>query len=418
MRNFYELHDTRFLNIQRYLAEWINKLDILTLNKEFNKLKLQSLGSLSQNLWKNFNIDRDEKNQVVKDKNYMDSPQGLQAYAASFLLPNIERVFSLLIKEENISALKNYFLNAKEEFVIVDFGAGPLSATIGFICVLEFLFMTNPNLIAPKKIKVLAIERSEKIFQYGFDLLQKSLLHNDLFTIERITSTEKVITNIDIALCVNIFNEIPAKHRLVNLANLYSKLNFNGTILIVEPGQEVHAKALGTLRNDFLKNAQDCEIISPCSHKNTCPLSTATSRTDWCWFRHGWNPPEALIEIEKFSKIDHHFLNFSYLFFVKSNIKINESFYSRVVSDKLQVHLEKKSVQDYFKNNLIQGDMAEFLYAAENKHLSKVLLCTDEENALKSTVFHENDEQEFKRGMRYVNRNSLKFIFNERNDEN
>ncbi len=413
MRNFYEVKGQFFLNIDSYIQEWVKKIDIISPDQEFNKLKLQSLGSLSQNLWKNFNADRDEKSQVIKDKHYMESSSGLQAYSASFLLPNIERVFSLLVKDENIFAIRNFLLQKKEELVIVDFGCGPLSATVGFLCVLEYLLTTNPDLVAPKKIKVLAIERSEKIFQYGFDLLKKSIFNKDSIIIERFSSTEKVSENIDIALCVNIFNEIPIKHRLVNLVNLYNKLTINGAVLIIEPGQEIHAKALGSLRNEFLAKAEQCEIISPCSHKNNCPLSTETSRSDWCWFRHGWNQPAALKEIDKYSKIDHHFLNFSYLFFMKSKVKTHEPFYARVVSDKLNVGLQKKSVMDYFKNNLLQGDIEALEYAAEHKNLLKVLMCT-EDGTLKSTFFDEMDEEEFKRGMRFIRENSLKFIFNER----
>ena len=393
------------------MEEWTKKLDILTNDGEYNKLKLQSLGSLSQNLWANFNANRDEKSQVVKDKHYMET--GLRPYSASFLLPNIERVFALLIRDENSIALKNILIQPKDEIVLADFGAGPLSATIGFLCALEYLLKTNSELFAPKKIKVFAIERSEKIFQYGLELLQKSLFDKDNFSIERITSTEKLSSNIDAALCVNIFNEIPFKHRLVNLNNLYSKLNTNGVLLVLEPGQEIHAKSLGQLRDNFIETAEDCEIISPCAHKNACPLSATTARTDWCWFRHGWNQPEALKEIEKFSKIDHHFLNFSYVLFAKSKIKFTQPFFARVVSDKLNVHLLKKSVLDYFKNNMDHGDMEEFLSSAENESFLKVLLCTDE-GTLKSTLFNEADEEDFKRGMRMVRKHSLKFVFNER----
>jgi len=412
MRNFYELEGAFFLNIKAYISEWSNKLGIIEKNGDYNKLKLQSLGSLSHNLWENFNADRDEKSQVVKDKHYMET--NLQAYTASFLLPNIERVFALLIKDENSTAIKNVFLHEREEFVIADFGAGPLSASVGFLCALEFLLNSHRELFAPKKIIILAIERSEKIFHYGLELLQKSLFAKENITIERVTSTEKLTKNIDIALCANVFNEIPLKHRLGNLNNLYEKLNLNGAVLILEPGQEIHAKALGKLRDDFLEKAENCEIISPCAHKSKCPLSSESTRSDWCWFRHGWNQPEALKEIEKFSKIDHHFLNFSYLFFVKNKIKINEPFYARVVSDKLNVQANKKAVLDYFKNNMEQGEAEEFVYSAEHKHLLKVLLCT-EDGVLKSTLFDEMDEEEFKRGMRFIRKSSLRFIFNERN---
>ncbi|MES2614101.1 MAG: small ribosomal subunit Rsm22 family protein [Bdellovibrionota bacterium] len=414
MKNFYELRDDYYLDIKAYLDEWEKKLNVRSKDGKFDKHNLQSLGSFSKNLWENFNINRNEKDKILSDKHYMDSANGIRAYCASFLLPNIERVFALLVKNENSIALKNIFLNEKEELVIADFGAGPLSATVGFICALKFLFDTNPEIFPPKKIKIFAIERSEKIFQFGFDLLQKSLLNADNIVVTRLTSTEKIPVNIDIALCANIFNEIPEKHRLSNLVNLYSKLNLNGAVLIIEPGQEIHAKSLGNLRNSFLAGAEDCQIISPCSHKNLCPLSGTSTRKDWCWFKIGWNPPEALKEIEKFSKIDHHFLNFSYLFFVKSQIKVNEPFYARIVSDKLNVDFAKKSALDYFMHNIVQGDKEDFIYAAEHKKLFKMLLCT-EDGSLKSTLFSEDGETELNRGMRFARKTALEFLFDERN---
>ena len=344
----------------------------------------------------------------------MDSASGLQAYLASFLLPNIERIFALLLRDENMMALQNLFFQDKDELVIADFGSGPLSATVGFLSAIEYLFQVQQRLAMPKKIKIFAIERSEKIFLAGKELLEKAILQKDFFQIERITSVEKLPSNIDIALAANVFNEIPVKHRLFNMNNLFAKLNLNGLFLIVEPGQEVHSNALGQLRDQFLENAEFCEIISPCSHKNACPLSSSSHRTDWCWFRHGWQPPEALKEVEKFSKIDHHFLNFSYLFLAKSQTKAFEPYYARVVSDKLTVHLEKKNVLDYFRNNIEEGDEAEFLSWADGILAQKVLICAND-GLLKSTLFEELDVEEFKRGRKLSGKNNLKFIFKERN---
>lgn len=414
MRNFYELNSEFLIDPKIYLEEWTKKLDILSPVGEFSKPKVQSLGSLTQNLWSQFNTGRDEVNPLIKNKNYMESASDIRAYSASFLLPNIERVFSLLIKDENSTCLKNHFLTEKEELVIADFGSGPLSASVGFMCVLEYLLQMSTELYPPKKIKIFAIERSEKIYQYGLELLQKSLLNKIPVIIERITSPEKIPDNIHIALCANIFNEIPVKHRLGNLNILYSKMNLNGAILIVEPGQEIHAKALGKLRDDFLLTAEQCEIISPCAHQKPCPLSNATTRADWCWFRMGWNPPEALKEIEKYSKIDHHFLNFSYLFLTKTHSRVSEPYFARIVSDKLNVNLTKKAALDYFLHNMEQGEKEELLYSAEHGNLLKVLLCS-QDGSLKSSLFDEMDEERFKRGMRYIQKNAFKMIFSERN---
>ena len=413
MRNFYELDGHVFFDIKTYMQEWAKKCELASPNAAFHKTKLQSLGSMSQNLWTLFNGERNKETSAVKDKHYMETSQGLQAYLASFLLPNIERVFALLVKDENSISLKNLCAQQSEEFVIADFGSGPLSATVGLFCALEYLASTDDSFELPIKFKVYAIERSEKIFKQGLDLISKSFFNNNV-VIERITSTEKLPEKIDAALCVNIFNEIPIKHRLGNLNKIVEKLSVNGTALILEPAQEVHSKNLGKLRDEFLKlKGDECQIISPCAHKNQCPLASSLVRTDWCWFRHGWNPPELLKEIEKFSKIDHHYLNFSYIYLTKNVVKTNESFYARVVSEKLQTDLSKQTTLNYFKHNIDQGEEEEFSNFAEQGDFVKLLLCA-QDGELKSTLLKTTDENEYKKGMRFIKQSSLNFIFKER----
>lgn len=373
MRNFYQINGKYYINTKAYLDRLAHKLDIYSKDNELNKQKLQSLASLTQNLWKSFNEDRDTEKQVVKDKHYMDTPAGLRAYASSFLLPNIERIFSLLTADENIFTLKNLLLNPQEELVLADFGAGPLSATTGFLCALEYVLETFPQLCTPKKIKIYAIERSEKIYQYGLDLLNSSLLKPVEVSIERLTSIEKMPSYINISIAANVFNEIPLKHRLGNIQNLHEKLTNNGILLVLEPGQSMHAKALGTLRDEFLLNAQDVEIVSPCAHKKKCPLSATSTRSDWCWSRHHWQPPYILNEIDKFSKIDHHELNYSYVFFVKTKIKMVKPYFARIVSDKLE-NKAPQSISEFKVKYLLctnEGKIEPALYKFPEEALHK-----------------------------------------------
>jgi len=318
MRNFYEVEGKYFLNLSKYMDEWENYLGIYSKDGHEKKGYAQSLASHVQTLWNHFNQDRDKL-----DKHYMDSALGLQSYVSSFLLPNIERVFSTLVKDENIFAIESFFVKENEEIIITDFGCGPLSGTVGVISLLEYIFSKNSNLIAPKKLFIYAIDRSEKIVEFGAKFIKNSSFPETQITIERLSSSEKLIKQSHIVLCINIFNEIPEKHRIKTLKSLFSKTENGGVMLIMEPGQELHAKALGNLRDEFIDSAEDCEIISPCAHKKSCPLSSKSTRKDWCWFRHAWNPPKTLSLIDKFSKVDHYELNFSYLFIQKNKVFFN-----------------------------------------------------------------------------------------------
>ncbi len=397
MRNFYEVEGKIFLNISKYMEEWENYLGLFEKNGSEKKNVTQSIASHVQNLWNQFNQDRSKL-----DKHYMESPGGLQAYISSFLLPNIERVFSTLVRDDNVFAVESLFLKETKELVITDYGSGPLSGTVGIITLLEYIFARKPHLFVPELIHIYAIDRSEKIVDFGAKLITKSLFANAKLTIERITSPEKMQKNSDIVLGVNVFNEIPGKHRLKTLNTLYAKINTGGLLLIMEPGQEEHAKALGTLRDDFLNSNPQCQIVSPCAHKKSCPLASATARKDWCWFRHAWNTPKAITLIDKFSKLDHYELNFSYLFIQKNSVTSAEPIFARCVSDEFAIGgKEKKAQMEYFKNNLVSGEKDEFLKMLDYEAgLNKILLCTKDGNLESAFVIADPSQKEYRRGRR------------------
>jgi ribosomal protein RSM22 (predicted rRNA methylase) len=412
MRNFYEVEGKYFLNLSKYMDEWENYIGIYAKDGSEKKGAAQSLASHVQKLWNHFNQERDKL-----DKHYMESAIGLQSYVSSFLLPNIERVFSTLVKDENIFAIESLFTQEKEEVIIADFGCGPLSGSVGILSLLEYIFSKNHNLIVPKKILIYAIDRSEKIVEFGSKFIKRSGFPDTQVSIERLTSSEKIVKLPHIVLCINIFNEIPEKHRLKTLKSLYSKTQEGGVVLIMEPGQEEHSKALGSLRDDFVETAEDCEIISPCAHKKACPLSARSIRKDWCWFRHAWNPPKTLSLIDKFSKVDHHELNFSYIFLQKNKVRSAEKYFARCVSDEFAIDIKGNKAQlNYFENNLISGEKNEFLeMASYDGGINKILLCTNSGDLESAFVIADPDQKEYRRGRRIKEDSELYMRAKERN---
>lgn len=380
MNNFYTLSENHIFNATKYLLEWKKQIGIDFSDEEVVKKKVQSLSSHVKNLWINFNENRTELK-----KDYMDTNQGIQAYLASFLLSNIERAFGVLTSDENLNVLEYLLWQEQDEIVIADFGAGPLSASVGFLATVEHMLSKNRNLTTPKKITIYAIDRSEKMVDMGAKLLQKSLTQHDLVSVQFVTSPLKIEKKIDIALCSNIFNEIPEKHRLKTLLSIYERLNDTGILLILEPAQDVHSKALGTLRDSLIESKQDCYVISPCSHKKACPMSSKTTRSDWCWFRHFWKPPTEQSWIDKLTRIDHVVLNYSYVFFRKSlALGLEEEFYARVVSNP-------------FKLN-------------QDSSLDKILLCT-EDGVIDSILIDTSLEKSpYHRGNRIMSKDEIDLI--------
>lgn len=412
MRNFYEVEGKLFLDIAKYVEEWENYLGIYDDNGGEKKSVAQSIASHVQNLWTQFNQDRSKF-----DKHYMESPGGLQAYISSFLLPNIERVFSILVRDENIFALESLFLKKRDELVITDYGSGPLSGSLGIITLLEYIFAKKNYLCVPDKIHIYAIDRSEKIVEFGAKLLKRAQINPENLVVERISSPEKMVKNADIILGINVFNEIPLKHRAKTLNSLYSKLNNGGVVLLMEPGQEEHAKSLGLLRDDFLSAHSDGQIVSPCAHSKPCPLSSNSSRKDWCWFRHAWNTPKAIALIDKFSKLDHYELNFSYLLIQKNTVQSAENFFARCVSDEFAIEGKANKAQiEYFKNNLVSGEKEEFLKMMDyDGGLNKILLCTNEGQLESAFVIADPSQKEYRRGRRVKSDTELYMRAKERN---
>lgn len=367
MSHFYETPGTHIFNPNLYLDHWKKHIG-LDITEELDlKKKRQSLASHVKNLWVNFN-----ENRMDLKKDYMDTRQGIQAYLASFLLSNVERIFHVLMQSENVQLLEMLLQKHAEELVVADFGAGPLSATVGLLAAIEHLADQNPNLRVPQKVTVYAIDRSEKMVETGTKLIQSSLLNPSRFSVNYVTSPLKIQQKAHIALCANIFNEIPEKHRLKTLASLYDQLENSALLLILEPAQEIHSKALGALRDDLIQSKNDCAIVSPCTHRKPCPMSNRTNRSDWCWFRHFWKPPLEQSHIDKLTGIDHVVLNYSYVFFQKDvSNEFRSEAYARVVSNPFKVNTESD--------------------------LNKILLCS-KDGKIESILVEEDEAKSYQRG--------------------
>ena len=339
--------------------------------EDFNSMDLDKKRSESdrlrekiKSLWKSFNEDRDEFT-----KKYSDEKKFVSAYISSFYMPNIQRTFAILTNRQNTHLLPN-ICKGQNELVILDFGAGPLSATMGFLIALDFAGID----LTGKKIKVMSVERSSNMVSAGYELLKAAFGKLDIEH-NNYSSPLKVPEKADIILCANVFNEVPEKHRLTTLKSLIDVQK--GSLLIMEPGQDVHSRALGSLRNELLKDQfGKLKILSPCLHTLECPLSAQSERTDWCWFKNTWYVPEAVAFIDKITGIDHRQLNYSYLFFNKTEPKPAQKGW-KVISDIiLPVGPNNRSrFENWMRNNIVEGN-AKCLFHVPNANVGKVLLCS------------------------------------------
>ena len=371
----------------------------------------QRAGAQVQNLWHAFNEGR-----ATLDKHYMDNRASLDAYLASFLLPNCERVFTVLTSSQGQAKLLQILQNRTTPLRVLDFGCGPLSATAGFLAACEYT-LEKANIKKAPLFEICGVERSEKAFTAGRALIDRALTHPESVTFELKTSIEKAAGEFDVILCANVFNELPEKHRQSTAQKVAQKLVPGGLLLMLEPGQDVHSKALGMLRDNLLETSAPLRVVAPCTHNGPCPLSARSNRPDWCWFQTRWEMPEALAQIDKFSKLDHSELNFSFVLFCKEQATASAAF-ARVVSAPINVtpaapeNFARTAI--YAENNPAPGcDVAllKKLFDAQ-KPLSKIILCT--QNATLESGFTTVDDMEWNRGAILTKEYDLKTRVQER----
>lgn len=327
--------------------------------------QLQSVSDLTRELWGHFNTDR-----TMLDRDYMSDEKMLNAYLASFFLPNIERTRSVATKPRVLDTLKE--VAKLDSLSIIDFGAGPLSASIGFLLAINQVRIHNSaQHSGVLKVHIIAVERSERAVRKGESLLKSSLPDNVDVEITRTTSIPKN-GKYHVILAANVFNEIPEKHRNKTFENLVSTLDSSSVnlALIIEPGQEQHSRNLAGMRDGLLAQStfSDLRVIAPCPHQSPCPLSSATKRNDWCWFKTYFKRPPFLLEIDRRSRIEHSELAFSFLAVSRSPKQSNRMPWGVCVSDEMPVGEEsdKPKRLNYFRNNLLKSLESPPIQALEN----------------------------------------------------
>ncbi|MBN2857521.1 MAG: hypothetical protein JXN63_03885 [Candidatus Delongbacteria bacterium] len=372
MPSFNSFEKYRYFDKNIFFKFWQNtvfgsndpdKLDPLKKRSETDKLR-----DRIKKLWLSFNENREDFR-----RKYSDTKKFINAYISSFYLPNIQRIYSILMQKQNIKEVVSSFENSGEEFVMMDFGAGPMSASFALLLVLDHAGVDMRS----KNIRIITIERSSNMISTGLDMIRAGFPSGPEFLHENFTSPLKAERKCDIILCANVFNEIPEKHRSSNIEDLLSLSK--GLILITEPGQEVHSKALSSLRNQIIENSgHSFSVISPCTHSAKCPLSSESDRQDWCWFSTAWRVPEQAAFIDRITGLDHRQLNYSYLFINSSGSSRSENAY-RVISDIIMPvrRGNRNRFENWMRNNIIEGD-PKCLSRVSDQDTAKMLLCGPE----------------------------------------
>lgn len=205
---------------------------------------------------------------------YMNDKTFLSAYTRYFMWWNLTRLSRLF---SNIDISK---INLHDNDICLDIGAGPLT-------VVTALWLSRPEL---RKIKLVwyCLDLSQSSLSLGENLylsVVAKTVNPELNEIENHWKIVRVKGSFGTAIrqkakfisCANMFNEVfqSESRPLDFLAKKYCNdlekyADKKTSFLIVEPGVPRSARFISLLRDCFIRKG--FQIISPCSHCDTCPM--------------------------------------------------------------------------------------------------------------------------------------------------
>ena len=251
---------------------------------------------------------------------YLDDPVHAAAYLSYFLPVNLSKVQVLLDE-----LLSNNPEIPDHSMAVLDLGCGPGT---GAVALLDWLWHRSPD--RAKTVSVLATDASHASLQdakrlweaycnevgipnAGLRCVEGNLEHplkGDL--------GKQIVRGgpYDLIIMANCLNELfptaidPLVERATVVGQLLPFLAPHGTIMIVEPALRQTARALHQVRNHLLKQNL-CTVYSPCLHEGGCPALDHPD--DWCHEERAWQPPPAIIALDRDVGFIKDALKFSYL---------------------------------------------------------------------------------------------------------
>ncbi|MCL2440437.1 MAG: rRNA methyltransferase [Treponema sp.] len=216
---------------------------------------------------------------------YLTRPNLLSAYLHYFLPWNLYRLCFLL---PSLNIL------LKPDDIVTDIGCGPLTLT-------SALWISRPDL-RNIPLTINCIDRSSPALEAGkkffLNLCESTGDQKNLWKINIIKKEidfRKVSLKNEkpaaLVCVINVFNEVYEKYSHNNTEKLkftaanaaqllYNEALPDASILIVEPGVPQSGKFISFIRSSLLKLGR--ESVSPCTHKEKCPLAGNEKR--WCHF--------------------------------------------------------------------------------------------------------------------------------------
>ncbi len=265
---------------------------------------------------------------------YLSDPEALDAYIASFFMPNAAKTIHCLLQMEGLGIVPG-----GNAINILDLGSGPGTS----ILAASFFFARR---MPDRTVRFAGIERSRPALIKAHELFRRIAPPNH--SLESATAEigpgdlETILKGhrFDIVIAANLINELEGEDAPHGLCEeiLEDHLAADGSLLLIDPALKETARPLMELR-DRLISEGTASVAAPCLHQIACPMLKAGGR-DWCHFYIDWDCPKYLEVLDGIAGMDHKHLKMSYFIFKKgrpheSRVKGHESRKWRVVSSPL-----------------------------------------------------------------------------------
>ena len=210
--------------------------------------------------------------------------QDAKSYALYFLPVNFVKVLRVFAHTQ---------LNAEQPLRILDFGAGPGTATLAA--------QTHFKNIS----QITLVEKSKAMRQVAAELLPAA--------VSILSDIKEVKSSFDLILCANSINELAPDLARRTMQLLSEKLNPGGVLILLEPALFEITRRMMSLR-DYLKDS--LSVIYPCTHCNSCPLLAIEK--EWCHTEIDWQRPLLTRQLDKLLSFNKHKIKTSVFVFKKA----------------------------------------------------------------------------------------------------
>ncbi|MBF0107166.1 MAG: hypothetical protein HQM16_17790 [Deltaproteobacteria bacterium] len=278
---------------------------------------------------------------------YFSNPVMRSGYLAYFLPVNAMKFAGIFAKHDPDTK--------PGEIFIADIGAGPLTASLGFLFSLS-RFERADDLIQNRitGITIDAYELNRSILNDGINLVYEyikeaglekkikikinpvtgNIFRKKMPNPHKVENTTRADTmqklmpkrvektfqgskkRYDYILMGNFLNEFAMRDVQTGLVmNILKNHSFQGTkVLMLEPGSKKIARDLQFIRDEVVCNTQH-RVLAPCLHQLSCPLNL-TAKSDWCNFTQRWQAPEFIRAFDAVTNLKKMYLLYSYLFLI------------------------------------------------------------------------------------------------------